>query len=56
MADCINIILQEDKFDGSNIFVEIEDDKGNSVKIGEVIQGKKGLWTIRIRPEDIQKA
>jgi len=55
MADCINIILEEDKFDGTNILVRIQDDKGNIIKIGERIPGDGYRWTLRIRPEDIQK-
>jgi len=55
MADCINLILRADGPD--TLLVEIEDDKGNSIRIGERIPAdKNGLSILRIRPNDIKEA
>lgn len=45
-------------FDGppsheSGRFVEVEDNSGRSVKIGEWIDRGNGLWALRIRDSDV---
>jgi hypothetical protein len=39
-------------------FIEIEDDEGNSIRVGEWSRFKDGsnYWTVRITPEDILNA
>ena len=49
----INIILHEQKSSPDSYFVEIENDKGASIRIGERIEKDDGLVAIRIRAEDI---
>lgn len=54
MAKAINIILDESN-PHDPLFIEIENDAGASVGIGERIN-YDGLIKIRITPEDIRKA
>ena len=50
---CINIILDESKDSPDVAFVEIENDKGESISIGERVVRDDGLVAIMIRAEDI---
>lgn len=36
--------------------VEVEDENGRSLKIGEWVEGPDGLWALRVRREDLDKA
>ena len=49
----INIVLDE-KDPQSPIFVEIEDDTGKSIRVGERFDRDDGLTNIRITVEDLE--
>lgn len=48
MAKAINIIFDGPPAHKSGRFIEIETDKGESLKIGEWIDKGDGLWALRI--------
>lgn len=54
MAKAINIIIDEKRRGPEAYFVEIENDDGKSISIGERIESG-GYTKIRITPEDIVK-
>ena len=49
----INIVIEEYEDKPDVAFVEIENDKGESIRIGERVQRSDGLVAIRIMAEDI---
>lgn len=51
----INIIFDGPPSHESGRFVEVEDDSGNSINIGEWIQRPDGYWALRI-PIGAQKS
>jgi hypothetical protein len=55
LAPGMHIRLQDGLPGGGSAFVEIEDDHGNSIKIGKVTRYLGGTWSIRITAEDIAK-
>lgn len=49
----LNIRLAADQPGGGSTFVEIEDDHGQSIKIGKVTRHDDDTWSIRITAADI---
>ena len=44
----INIVFDGAPGPKSGRFIEVEDDEGVSIKIGEWIEGRDGFWVLRI--------
>lgn len=51
----LNIRLAADQPDGMSTFVEIEDDHGQSIRIGKITRHDDDTWTIRVTADDIAK-
>ncbi|MFB9687683.1 hypothetical protein [Amycolatopsis plumensis] len=49
----LNIRLAADRPGGGSTFVELEDDHGNSVRIGKATTDLDGTWSIRITADDL---
>ena len=48
MIEAVNIIFDGPPGPTAGRFVEVEDDAGNSLRIGEWIERPDGLWSLRI--------
>lgn len=53
LAPGLNIRLQDGLPGGGSAFVEIEDDNGQSIKIGTTTRGPNSTWLIRLTAADI---
>lgn len=53
LAPGMNICLAADQPGGGSTFVEIEDDHGHSVRIGNATHHDDGTWSIRITAADL---
>lgn len=53
----IDIVLGDDPAGGpESHFIEIEDEKGNSIRLDEWLKREDGLWAIRITEEQFDAA
>ena len=49
----VNVVFDGPPSHESGRFVEVEDDEGRSVKVGEWRQRPNGWWALRITDEDL---
>lgn len=56
ISDAMNIIFDGPPGPESGRFVEVENDAGQSIRVGEWIDRGDGMWALRIEPPKVQWA
>jgi hypothetical protein len=55
MAKFIDIVLADDPDSALMKFVEVEDENGRSVEVGEFFQREDGYWVLLLMPRDMEQ-